>query len=1539
MGSSGKAAMRRKPPKGSSPSSCARKMPAAATKAGPLVTLVLGAWPMRAHGHGAGSQACHGYDEQWGDCPSLPSCSNCQPVNCQFSAWGVWFDAGGCTGVKFRHREVDVSNNECGKPCSGPKTQTARSMKKECVVPPVDCKLSEWEDWSGCVLDMPNAFRARRTLQEPKNGGRPCDGLLKETRTCHIKKEVHDCLLSEWHEWTACSASCGVGQHSRIRRIKQHANLEGAPCKDSVQEVQDCKLKDCESKDCVLGDWRTWTACGGGETQKYRERAPVVQRLGDGKACAGQLKETLPCPVEKPKDCIMGAWGAWNACDLDCGGGQQYRSRKIDQEPQAGGVPCTATNLQETRPCNEQLCSAPPADCLFGRWSRWSNCSTDCGVGSMTRSRTIATYAKVGGRGCGTGSQDAALLEVASCSVDTGCHDVDCVWGDWYEWSSCSCSCGGGTKRRSRVVVQPPRQRGKLCDPEDKSQIGVCNTQSCETGCVDARWDEWSEWSVCSMTCDVGYQLRRRDIAVEATSCGKAVSGDREEYRTCEVQPCQPDQDCLLGDWNEWSSCSCSCLGTRDRNRVIKEFARGNGKPCANETAMRMVEACNPGYQEPLSAACGNEHPQDCQMSSWTDWSDCSRECGGGQRSRARNVVQYPQHGGQVCEGFDAEETEACNTARCQKEVCIDCVLGAWSKWSDCSHCGDQRYRFRHVEQLPNHCGRPCANNSESLVIKETSNCTSPCIKELFCAWSDWSTGSGCSGGCGGSTMKSRSLGFTRKKPVNDTSILFKVRSKAPEDSLCSGQELSVATCDRSKCIKKCVPKDTSCSPVDCVLEDWSFWSACTGSNDQRTRHRSILEFPLNGGKPCEGALNETKPCGEAKKLDCRLSDWASWTACTKTCTGGTKMRQRVIAEHARAGGAPCSGSVEELVPCGSLCDSTKPIDCAYTDWTAWSICDNHRQKMRERVVATEAKDGGQPCSGSLKETETCPLEKVDCKVSEWTTWDACDRTCGGGQQARHRHISGFAKNGGAACPNSLVQNRPCKTQPCIVKECELGDWSDWSGCSTSCGAGQSRRERAIVSDASMVGAACNAGLSEIVPCETNALHSAACGVQDCVWNEWGDWSACTRPCAGGQRVRQRHVKVAPSPGGNPCTPEDKEDLEPCNTQSCGTERHEDGAWNEWTDWSPCSATCMSGTTFRHRKVLKMAVGTGKMPEGPDHDTKFCNEDVSCEKDVDCKFGDWTPWSACTAECNGIHRRSRQIAAFGRGHGAFCVGPLKETFPCNPGPDQAVPPQCITKVKEDFKLSPWTAWGYCTATCGGGQRTRKRAVLNDARFGGHTEESDLEEVQQCGMAMCPGPDAIDCQLGDWDDWSACTKCGRTRKRFRHIVQYPMYGGKNCNRSSTQDAGPCPLTCEKDHFCTWESWMDWGPCTARCGKGNRMRIRKLSFSEKAAPEPLERDAYEGEGHKALHSKKTKKGELVKEYQLLATKAANLTSHSPRSTMLAFGAGFLTFAVLLVGFRVFTRLRPASAQDVVTSRAMHLHEALQNESEVELASGIE
>ena len=66
-----------------------------------------------------------------------------------------------------------------------------------------------------------------------------------------------------------------------------------------------------------------------------------------------------------------------------------------------------------------------------------------------------------------------------------------------------------------------------------------------------------------------------------------------------------------------------------------------------------------------LSHAAGP--PVNCEYSAFGPWSECSRRCGGGFRSRERNIQILARRGGKPCRG-GSRETQICNQQSCPRK-------------------------------------------------------------------------------------------------------------------------------------------------------------------------------------------------------------------------------------------------------------------------------------------------------------------------------------------------------------------------------------------------------------------------------------------------------------------------------------------------------------------------------------------------------------------------------------------------------------------------------------------------------------------------------------------------------------------------------------------------------------------------------------------------------------------------------------------------------------------------------------------------------
>merc|ERR1719478_1274636 len=123
-------------------------------------------------------------------------------------------------------------------------------------------------------------------------------------------------------------------------------------------------------------------------------------------------------------------------------------------------------------------------------------------------------------------------------------------------------------------------------------------------------------------------------------------------------------QDCEVSKW-EPEECTKVCAGG-DQKLTRKVLTHPNGgTKCLPLAAER---SCN-----------NHPCPVDCKLSAWSGWSKCSAECGTGVRQRLREVKRAMKYDGKPC--GEVNEEKACNNQACEK----DCDLTSWTKWSACS--------------------------------------------------------------------------------------------------------------------------------------------------------------------------------------------------------------------------------------------------------------------------------------------------------------------------------------------------------------------------------------------------------------------------------------------------------------------------------------------------------------------------------------------------------------------------------------------------------------------------------------------------------------------------------------------------------------------------------------------------------------------------------------------------------------------------------------------------------------------------------------
>jgi uncharacterized protein YegL len=176
----------------------------------------------------------------------------------------------------------------------------------------------------------------------------------------------------------------------------------------------------------------------------------------------------------------------------------------------------------------------------------------------------------------------------------------------------------------------------------------------------------------------------------------------------------------------------------------------------------------------------------------------------------------------------------------------------------------------------------------------------------------------------------------------------------------------------------------------------------------------------------------------------------------------------------------------------------------------------------------------------------------------------------------------------------------------------------------------------------------------------------------------------------------------------------------------------------------------------------------------------------------DCELSDWRP-RECSVSCGGgIQVLERSVLMPPSKDGVQCL-PLIMKQQCN---EQPCPVDCV--------MSEWSGFSSCSADCGGGVAERMRNVKVHPRYDG-TPCGEQTETVACNMQACDS----DCTLGEWSEWSHCSKQCNAGHRVQHRrVVEAAYGRGKCPAFNAADrmrrqpcnTEPCPVARDKPLFC-------------------------------------------------------------------------------------------------------------------------------------------
>uniref|UniRef100_A0A182N3K1 Spondin-1 n=1 Tax=Anopheles dirus TaxID=7168 RepID=A0A182N3K1_9DIPT len=340
--------------------------------------------------------------------------------------------------------------------------------------------------------------------------------------------------------------------------------------------------------------------------------------------------------------------------------------------------------------------------------------------------------------------------------------------------------------------------------------------------------------------------------------------------------------ECATTEYTDWTPCSVTCgKGIRMRTREYLQpdgaaTARCNRQLIAKEMCVAPVPECevvdgaDAASAEDVgqSAASVDEAGEGvgvCRTTRWSEWSECSASCGIGVTMRTRTFVE--NMGRKKCPHISVVEKQKCMQPECSitdmEAPDPLCPVTAWSDWSPCSAtCGKGvQIRTRLLLLAPEEQDR-CQNRIEL-------NQQRPCTDKADCLYDTFTAQEICSqppevGPCRGRYQR---YAYSLKQ---GTCVPFYYGG-------CRGNRNNFLTAD--DCMHTCTrwserAEDVATGrpttvdpfealPVDCVLSDWSEWTACsvTCGTGRSERVRSIVTQPRNGGQPCPPRVVKRRKC------------------------------------------------------------------------------------------------------------------------------------------------------------------------------------------------------------------------------------------------------------------------------------------------------------------------------------------------------------------------------------------------------------------------------------------------------------------------------------------------------------------------------------------------------------------------------------------------------------------------------------------------------------------------------------------------------
>ncbi|KAJ6656242.1 hypothetical protein lerEdw1_003970 [Lerista edwardsae] len=750
-------------------------------------------------------------------------------------------------------------------------------------------------------------------------------------------------------------------------------------------------------------------------------------------------------------------------------------------------------------------------------------------------------------------------------------------------------------------------------------------------------WDPYGLWQDCSKMCQ---GLHRRRVTCVRRRDHLVVPDQR-----CEPMPLptaiteQCNTECELRWRNVGKSeCSARCgLGFRSLDIRCMRYSASKGA-----SALVDDTYCADQQKPPTREPCHG----DCLLPSWryTGWSECSRSCGRGAKTREAFCVSSLGHrlADRECHRLPKAVTQSCNEFLCPSWAAGD--------WSECPVTCGKGKRHRRIwcrlndDQLEDVFCNP-DSVPESVRVCERNECAT---------WQmgPWGT---CSVTCGrGYQVRAvKCVAGVYGTILDDESEC--AAASRPGDS----QECEMPSCPELR------PTSAPIIQANKVTQ-WRYgsWTTCSASCGQGSRARYV------SCRDGHGRVAEESFCAHLPRPEevsscfssCGVWQTGTWSPCSSTCAGGFHRRVVVCQDEDGRSASSCDETVKP--PDSSHCDSGPCPRWNYGDWGECSQTCGNGIKTRQVIC--------QLPNGHILDEHNCevlekPPDMAQCNLHacpgevSWhrEPWKSCSVSCGKGFKSRAVFclLNSQTQLEDDACAHL---RKPRIHKACRAARCPEWKAGQWKECSGTCGAGIQQRDVFCRLRGS------GRVKEEMCSSLSQPARERPCWLPACRQFQWlaEEWQDCSSSCR--KKETHREVKCVNENGNQVHDRLCDAATQPPSSRKCKVEPC------KYTVITVDSSQCPAGCYLNYQQTIAFCVGIRDAwnnrgyglrsvayrdcPLGPPPLMKECSV-KACLHAATWKVG---KWSKCSVSCGtGTMERRVECLTENGSSSDLCLSHLK----------------------------------------------------------------------------------------------------------------------------------------------------------------------------------------------------------------------------------------------------------------------------------------